>query len=232
VASAKRSRAGKFTLDRKIWQASPWKLKIWIYLLEQANHIDGNQEGLKIKRGQLLRKVQQIQKDCSYKIGYRTEKPSFSNVRRTLKELTKEERITQRTTHFGILFTICNYEALRAFPETRTKQRSEQLEAPVPLSIDDDTSNQIDELIKLYQVKFPGHVKRIGRKTVFKMRDIIEGALHDGISLEAIKERIDKAKDGTPWKILSEEWIAKMKKENQSYEKLIELYGGKNSQSL
>ncbi len=61
------------------------------------------------------------------------------------------------------------------------------------------------------------------------MRDIIEGAHLDGISLEVIKERIDKAKDGTPWKILSEEWIAKMKKEDQSYEKLIKLYGGKDS---
>jgi len=95
--------------------------------------------------------------------------------------------------------------------------------------ISDETSNQIDELIKLYQVKFPGHVKRFGRKTVFKMRDIIEGALQDGISLQIIKERIDKAKDGTPWKILSEEWIVKMTKEKVSYEKLIKLYGGKGS---
>ena len=95
--------------------------------------------------------------------------------------------------------------------------------------ISDETSNQIDELIKLYQEKFPGHVKRIGRKTVFKMRDIIEGAHLDGIPLKAIKERIDKAKDGTHWKILSEEWIAKMKKEEVSYEKLIELYGGKDN---
>jgi len=219
----------KFTLDRRIWQASPWKLKIWIYLCEQANYTDSNQGGLEIKRGQLYRSVRQIQKECGYKIGYRTEKPSFSTVQRILKELTEEERINQRTDHSGTLFTICNYEALRAFPETRTDHRSEQLEAPAPLSIDDDTSSKIDELIKLYQAKFPGRIKRIGRKTVFKMRDIIEGAFHDGVSLEAMKERIDKAKDGTPWKILPEEWIAKMKKEEVSYEKLIELYSRKGS---
>ncbi|MBA7492540.1 hypothetical protein ES702_03090 [subsurface metagenome] len=227
--SEKLGRGMKFTLDRKIWQASPWKLKIWIYLYEQANYIDSVYQGIEIKRGQLCRSVRQIQRDCSYKIGYRTQKPSFCTVRTILKELTKEERITQRTAHSGTLFTICNYEALRAFPETRTAHRKNQSEEPISFPIDDDTSNQIDELIKAYQLKFPGHVKRFGRKTVFKMRDIIEGALQDGISLEVIKQRIEKAKEGTPWKILSEKWIAKMKKEDQSYEKLIKLYGGKDS---
>jgi len=221
---------GKFTLDRKIWQASPWKLKIWIYLCEQANYTDGNQGGLEIKRGQLYRSVRQIQRACSYKIGYRIQKPSRCTVRRILEELTKEGRITQRTAHSGTLFTICNYEALRAFPKARRANRTEQPEEPVSLSIDDDTSSQIDELIKLYEEKFPGHLKRFGRKAaIFKMRDIIEGAHLDGIPLQVMKERIEKAKDGTPWKILSEKWIAKMTKEKQSYEKLIELYGGKDS---
>jgi len=218
----------KFTLDRTMWQASPWKLKIWIYLCEQANYIDGNQGDLEIKRGQLYRSIRQIQEACSYKIGYRTERASRSTVKRIVRELTKEGRITQRTTHLGAVYTICNYDALRAIPKARTVQRKEQSEEPISLPIDDDTSKEIDEVIKFYQAKFPGHVKRLGRKTVFKMRDIIEGALQDGISLKIIKQRIDKAKDGTPWKILSEDWIAKMKKEDQSYEKLIKLYGGKN----
>lgn len=220
---------GKFTLDRKIWQASPWKLKIWIYLYEQANYTDSVYEGIEIKRGQIYRSYSHIAKDCTYKIGYRTEKPSRSTIDRVVKELAKEERIKQRTVHGGTLYTICNYEALQAFPEARTKQRSEQLETPAPLSIDDEATKQIDELMKLYEEKFPGHLKRFGRKVaIFKMRDVIEGAYLEGISLEAIKERIDKAKDGTPWKILSEEWIAKMKKEEVSYEKLIKLYGRKD----
>lgn len=219
---------GKFTLDRKIWQASPWKLKIWIYLCEQANYTDSVYQGIEIKRGQIFRSYSQIAKDCSYKIGYRIKKPPLSTIRKTLKELIEDGRIKQRKAQGGTLYTICNYEALQALPEPRKAQRSEQQKEDSVNQISDETSNQIDELIKLYQEKFPGHVKRIGRKTVFKMRDIIEGAFQDGISLEAIKERIEKAKDGTPWKILSEEWIAKIKKEDQSYEKLIELYGGKD----
>jgi len=220
----------KFTLDRRIWQASPWKLKIWIYLCEQANCTDSVYQGIEIKRGQILRSYSQIAKDCSYKIGYRTKKSTISAIRKILKELMKEERITQRRTPLGTLFTICNYEALRGFPEARRTQRSEQQKEDSVNQTSDETSSQIDELIKLYEEKFPGHLKRFGRKAaIFKMRDIIEGAHLDGIPLEAIKERIDKAKDGTPWKILSEEWIAKMKKEKVSYEKLIKLYGGKDS---
>ena len=224
----KLGRGMKFTLDRKIWQASPWKLKIWIYLCEQANYRDGNQGGLEIKRGQLFRSYSRIAKDCSYKIGYRTKKPPLSTIRKTLKELIEDGRIKQRKAQGGTLYTICNYETLRGFSEPRKAQRNEQEKEDSVNQISDETSNQIDELIKLYEEKFPGHLKRFGRKAaVFKMRDIIEGARLDGIPLEAIKERIDKAKDGTPWKILSEEWIAKMKKEKQSYEKLIKLYGRK-----
>lgn len=226
----KPGRGMKFTLDRKMWQASPWKLKIWIYLREQANYSDGVYQGIEIKRGQLYRSTSQIQRACSYKVGYRTEKPSLSTVRKILKELTEEGRMKQRTTHLGILVTICNYEALRGFPKTRKAHGKEQQKDELVNEIGDETSDQIDELIKLYEEKFPGHLKRFGRKAaVFKMRDIIEGARLDGIPLEAIKERIDKAKDGTPWKILSEEWIAKMTKEKVSYEKLIELYDEKRS---
>jgi len=153
-----------------------------------------------------------------------------STIERVVKELAKEERITQRPVLGGTLYTICNYEALQAFPEARTKQRSEQLEGDLPGSISAEETTRIDTLMKLYEEKFPGHLKRFGRKAaIFKMRDVIEGAYLEGISLEAIKERIDKAKDGTPWKILSEEWIAKMKKEKVSYEKLIKLYDEKRS---
>ena len=110
----------KFTIDRKIfssdiWFSSPWKLKIWIYLIGKANHKDGDYMGIPIKRGQLIRGLRTIQKDCAYKIGYRIKKPSLSTVRRICEELTKDGRTTQRTTQQGTLFTICNYNDLQSF---------------------------------------------------------------------------------------------------------------------
>ncbi len=115
---------GKFTLDKKIWQASPWKLKIWIYLYEQANYTDSVYQGIEIKRGQIFRSYRQIAKDCSYKIGYRIKKPPLSTIRKTLKELIEDGRIKQRKAQGGTLYTICNYETLRAFPEARKAQRA------------------------------------------------------------------------------------------------------------
>jgi hypothetical protein len=105
----------KFTIDRKIfssdiWFASPWKLKIWIYLIGHANHKDNRFMGIPIKRGQLIRSYRKIAKDCAYKVGYRLKKPSPETIRRICEELTKEERIRQRTVHCGTLITICNYD--------------------------------------------------------------------------------------------------------------------------
>jgi hypothetical protein len=122
----------KFTLDRKlfssdIWFASPWKLKIWIYLIGNANHTDGYFMGVHIKRGQLIRSYRTIAKDCGYYVGYRLQKPSIDTVRRICEELTKEQRVVCRTVQPGTLFTICNYNSLQTFPKQRTVQRKGDL---------------------------------------------------------------------------------------------------------
>ena len=112
----------KFTIDRKlfssdIWFASPWKLKIWIYLLGNANYKDTVWMGIPLRRGQLIRSYRKIARDCAYKIGYRTKKPSLSTVREICEDLTKELRIEQRSVHQGTIFTICNYNGLQPFGE-------------------------------------------------------------------------------------------------------------------
>ena len=118
----------KFTLDRKIfssdiWFDSPWKLKIWVYLIGNANHTDGHFMGIPIKRGQLIRSYRTIAKDCGYYIGYRFKKPSINTVRRVCEDLMKQQRLIHRTVQPGTLFTICNYNNLQSFPKPRTAQR-------------------------------------------------------------------------------------------------------------
>jgi hypothetical protein len=122
----------KFTIDRKIfssdiWFSSPWKLKIWFYLIGNANYKDGEFMGIPIKRGQLIRSYRTIRKACGYRVGYRMKYPSFDTVRRICEELTKELRIEQRTVHAGTLFTICNYSTLQPLDKSRSVQRSGQL---------------------------------------------------------------------------------------------------------
>jgi len=122
----------KFTIDRKIfssdiWYASPWKLKIWIYLIGNANHTDGEFMGVNIKRGQILRSYRTIAEDCAYKVGYRIKKPSIDTVRRICEDLTKELRTVQRTVHCGTLITILKYDELQSISKERTQRRTQEL---------------------------------------------------------------------------------------------------------
>jgi hypothetical protein len=120
-----------FAIDRKIfssdlWFASPWKLKIFIYLLGHANHDDAIFMGIPLKRGELIRSYRTIAKDCGYKVGYRLKKPAMDTVRRICEELTKDERIVQRTVHIGTLIKILNYDELQPKSEERTVQRTSE----------------------------------------------------------------------------------------------------------
>jgi len=108
----------KFTIDRKIfdsdiWNASPWKFKIFFYLLGKANFSDGNVRGVAIKRGQILTSYRHLRKVVGYKVGYRMKYPAVSTVKSICEELTKDARTTLRTVHQGTLITICNYNDLQ-----------------------------------------------------------------------------------------------------------------------
>lgn len=120
-----------FALDRKLftsslWFDSPWKLKIFIYLVGNANHDTGHFMGIEILRGELIRSYRTIADECGYMIGYRLKKPSFDTVRRICEALTKEQRIVQRTVHCGTLFKIINYDKLQPNQESRTVQRTQE----------------------------------------------------------------------------------------------------------
>lgn len=122
----------KFTIDRKIfssdiWYATPWKLKIWFYLVGNANHTDGEWMGIKLKRGQIIRSYRRIQKDCSYKVGYRIKKPSLHTIHRICEELTKELRTERRKEQGGQVITILNYNELQPFKKhERNDERNDR----------------------------------------------------------------------------------------------------------
>ena len=104
-------------LDNEIMAKPPLYLKVWIYLLTNAQHKD--YKGL--KRGQLFTSIPKIQEAMSYMVGYRKETPSYKQIRGVLDWLrfpcegtTKDERrgsmidITKGT--HGMVVTIVNYD--------------------------------------------------------------------------------------------------------------------------
>lgn len=99
-------------LNSGIFEKPPLYIKVWIYLLSRAQH--NEYKGL--KKGQLWTSMPEIQKVCSYKIGYRTETPSIKEIRDVIDWLRSpsEGKMkgamigTSRGTH-GLLVTIYNY---------------------------------------------------------------------------------------------------------------------------
>lgn len=143
----------KFTIDRKIftsdiWFASPWKLKIWIYLLGNANHSPGEFMGIPIKRGQLIRSYRTIQKDCGYMIGYRLKKPSLSTVKAICEGFTKDLRTKVRTVHCGTLFTICNYNELQPIKKHEKNRQPNNDRTMTELNKNDKKVKKKEKILK------------------------------------------------------------------------------------
>lgn len=112
---------GYFLIARKminseIFKKPPLYLKVWIYLLSRAQH----KEFKELKRGQLWTSIPEIQDALTWKVGYRTERPTKKQVFTVLEWLRNpservhegnDERpmiVTTKGTQ-GMLITICNY---------------------------------------------------------------------------------------------------------------------------
>jgi len=71
---------------------------------------------------------------------------------------------------------------------------------------------EIKKLIELYKKTFPEHIKVYKNGAIINMSNLIELAISRGIPLEAIRDRIQKSKTGTPWEIVTEEWMKEVKR--------------------
>jgi len=178
----------------------------------ERRHIGGLLENLLKKRIITKKRDSYI---CKYGIQKDWEKWKLSLKRVTITKkrdtpITKksDETITKKSDH-------------NRKKENYTKEINIQNEHP---SEPKNQEQEIDNLITLYKEKFPAHIKRFGLSAIMKMRDTIDSAVMEGAKLEDIAKRISTAKDGTPWKIISENWLSKYKKEKKNYDKLIKRF--------
>lgn len=94
------------TLESDIMGWPPHYLKIWVWMLGKANWRDRD----KLRRGQLVTTIAEMQKECGYKIGYRTRNLTKDEVRSAYEAFMKATMITTAKTTRGMIITICNYD--------------------------------------------------------------------------------------------------------------------------
>ena len=92
--------------DSELMSKPPLYLKLWVWMLVKANWKDRD----KLKRGQFVASIADMQDAMSYHIGYRKMTPTKDEIRSAYEAFTKAAMITTTKTTRGLLVTILNYE--------------------------------------------------------------------------------------------------------------------------
>ncbi|QSV45010.1 hypothetical protein [Geobacter benzoatilyticus] len=124
---------GYILLARRLFESEmmdkpPLYFKLWGWMLARAMWKDGG----KLKRGQLVTSISEMQQAMSYRVGWRRVVPTKDEIRSAYEAFTKATMITTRKTTRGMVVTVLNY-GLYQDPEsyeahTRTAQLCENSE--------------------------------------------------------------------------------------------------------
>jgi len=91
---------------------------LFIYLLINANHQDGEWRGIIVKRGQILTGLNSLNEST---------KISVQTLRTCLKRLEKTKEINIQSTNKYSIITICKYDDYQSEQQTTNKQTNKQL---------------------------------------------------------------------------------------------------------
>lgn len=103
-------------IESEIWEKPPLYLKVWMYLLMRAQFKPYKD----LDRGELVVSIPELIEACSYKVGYRTEKPTKSQIFNILEWLrnsdeasdegySNETMIETTKTTRGMVVKVLNY---------------------------------------------------------------------------------------------------------------------------
>lgn len=227
---------GYFFLARKIVDSSifskpPLYFKVWIYLLSRAQHSD--YRGL--KRGQLYTSIPEIIEATSWKVGFRTEKPTKDQIFQVLAWLRKSDEggnesnarapmiATTKATH-GLLVTICNYNVYqdssnyesndeynneKVMKPERKQQRSDNINKNVK---NDKNDNVVTRKKRVYDDDDPNKklavllFKSISRNQNIKEPDFDKWANTIRLTIEADKRTGKEVQDMIVWATSHDFW--------------------------
>jgi hypothetical protein len=92
-------------LENDLMDKPPLYAKLWLWMLLRAHWKDRD----KLKRGQFLTSISEMQNAMSYKIGYRKHTPTIGEIRSAYEAFTNNTMISTTKTTRGMIITIINY---------------------------------------------------------------------------------------------------------------------------
>jgi len=92
-------------LDSDLMDQSPLVVKLWMWILLRAFWKDGD----KLKRGQLITTISEMQEAMSHYSGWRKMSPTPDQIRSAYGTLRDTARITVRRTTRGMVISVINY---------------------------------------------------------------------------------------------------------------------------
>jgi DnaD/phage-associated family protein len=123
---------GAFQTSREIFENPIWtdvvKFRIFFYIYGNAVFA---KEGVTVAdvhvgRGQYLRSYRNLQKDLAYTEKRAVKQYSLHTIKNKIDQLVKENRIQIKTTDYGTLFTVVNYEEYQGFERYRKELPEQQ----------------------------------------------------------------------------------------------------------
>ncbi|WP_449623195.1 hypothetical protein [Robertmurraya sp. Marseille-Q9965] len=140
-------------VDSEIWRKPPLYIKVWLYLLTKAQH----SQYKSLRRGQLYTSIPEIIEACSWKVGYRKEKPRKDQVYQVIdwlrknhendyEEETKATMITTMKATQGLLITIDNYsyyQDAKNYESNRVSHNEEKMKENRKQQEPDNTNNNV-----------------------------------------------------------------------------------------
>ena len=177
------SRNGAFLMSREIFDnpiwSDPLKFRLFFFIVGNAVFSDDgvNYGGIQVERGQFLRSLRNLQDDLTYREGRGNaiKKPPLETLRRKIKELEKEGRITTKSTEYGTLFTVVNYNKYQGFEHYKCGQMRQQWDSDETAmrqqrdnnnndkNVNNEKNNnytsKIKDLLTVYSKQIPDFVK-------------------------------------------------------------------------
>ena len=194
-------------IESEIWEKPPLYMKVWIYLLSQAQHQDYKQ----LKRGQLRTSIPEIQEACSWYVGYRKETPSKDQIYRIIDWLRKSHEqvheddttttmITTTRATQGMLVNIVNYDLYQTSKNyERNNERNDEKDTTATMPQQRSNNiNKNDKNDKNDKKIYKDIVEYLNKKTnknykhtSNKTKSVIDARVNEGFNLDDFKKVID-----------------------------------------